>query len=103
MLHNITKPRPWIEGAQIIEDVFEDAQPLKRVEVKRQEWKKHWQVDTPEQMMNSQPWENRALQELEAALPPVRAEFVEQFGCWPVQAGTKLKTNCPFAASHSMV
>ena len=26
MLHNFTKPRPWIGGAHVIEDVFEDAQ-----------------------------------------------------------------------------
>ena len=34
MLHNITKPLPWIGGAQVIEDVIEVAQPLQRVEVK---------------------------------------------------------------------
>ena len=31
MLHNITKPRPWRGGAQVIADVSVDAQPLKRV------------------------------------------------------------------------
>ena len=53
MLHDMTKPRPG--GAQIIEDVFEDAQLLKRVEVRRQEWKEHWQHDTPQQMMEDKP------------------------------------------------
>ena len=43
-MHNITKPRPWRGGAEITEDVFEDAQPLKRVEVTRQEWTEHGQV-----------------------------------------------------------
>ena len=37
MLHNITKPRPWRGGAEVIEDVFEDAQPLKKVDIKRQD------------------------------------------------------------------
>ena len=35
MWHNISKPRPWRGGAQSVEDVFEGAQPLKRVEVTR--------------------------------------------------------------------
>ena len=78
MLHNITKPRPWIGGAQILEDVFEDAQPLKRAQVKRQEWKRHWQVDTPVQLMNEKHWENTALQDLEEALPPIRAEELQR-------------------------
>ena len=39
MLHNITKPRQWRGGTQVIEDVFEDAQPMETVEVKRQEWR----------------------------------------------------------------
>ena len=34
-----------------MEDVFKDAQPLKRLEVKRQQWKEHWQVDTSEQVL----------------------------------------------------
>ena len=38
MLHNITKRRPWRRGAQVIEDVFEVTQLLKKVEVKRREW-----------------------------------------------------------------
>ena len=39
MLHHITMARPWRGGAQIIEDVFDVAQPQNRVEVNRQEWK----------------------------------------------------------------
>ena len=35
MMHNITKPRHWRGGAQVTGDVFEDAQRLKRVEVKK--------------------------------------------------------------------
>ena len=32
--HHVTKPRPWRGGGgQLIGDVFEDARPLKRVEV----------------------------------------------------------------------
>ena len=56
-----------------MEDVFEDAQPLKRVEVKRQEWK-HLQVDTSEKGLIDNPWENEALHDLEETLSPTRAE-----------------------------
>ena len=38
MLHNITKPSPWRGGAHV-NDVFGDAEPLKRADEKRQEWK----------------------------------------------------------------
>ena len=62
MLHNITyMPRPWRGGAQVIEDVFEDVQSLKRAEIKRQDWREHWQVDT-EQKMDNTPRENVPLQ-----------------------------------------
>ena len=30
MLHNINKPLPWKGGAQVIEDFFDVAQPLKK-------------------------------------------------------------------------
>ena len=49
------EPRRWRGGAQVIEDVFEDAQFLKRVDVKWQEWKEHWQVERPEQVMDGKP------------------------------------------------
>ena len=55
MLPIITKPRRWRGGAQIIEDVSEDAQPLKRAKVKRQDWREQWQVDTPEPVMDDKP------------------------------------------------
>ena len=74
ILHNITKPRPWRGGAQVIENAFEDAQPLKRVEAKRQEWREQLQVDTREQLMDDKPWENDALHDLEKALPPLQTE-----------------------------
>ena len=51
-----------------MEDVFEDGQPLKKVKVKRRDWKEHWHVDTPEQVLDDKPWENEALQDLEEAL-----------------------------------
>ena len=41
MLHNIAKPLLWRGGTQVIEHVFEDAHPLKRVDVQRQEWKNY--------------------------------------------------------------
>ena len=50
MLHDITTPIPWKNRLQVIEDVSEDEQPLKSVEVKRNTWKFHWPVDTPEQI-----------------------------------------------------
>ena len=34
MLHSITKPLPRRRGVQVIQDVTEDAHPLKRFEVK---------------------------------------------------------------------
>ena len=74
MWHNIVKPRFWTRRAKVIDDFFEDATPLKKVEVKRQEWKEHWQVGTPEQVIDDKPCENEALQDLEEALPPMRAE-----------------------------
>ena len=58
MLHSITKPRSWRGGAQFIGDVFEDAQLSTTVKVKGQEWKEHWQVETPEQVMSDKPWEH---------------------------------------------
>ena len=76
-LTHITKPMWWRGGAQVLEDVFEDAQPLKRVEVKRQEWK-HLQVDTLEKGSIDNPWENEALHELEETLSPTRAEELKR-------------------------
>ena len=35
MLRRITKPLPWRGRGRVIEDVFEHAQPLKRVEFSR--------------------------------------------------------------------
>ena len=58
-----------------MEDVFVDTQLLKRVEVKRQEWK----AETPDQLTEAKPWKNKALQELEEALPPMRAEDFEKW------------------------
>ena len=55
MWNNITKPTPWRGGAQIMEEVFEDAQLLKRVEVKRPDREEHWQLDTPEAVINNKP------------------------------------------------
>ena len=40
----------------------EDAQPEKTVEVKRQDRKEHWQVDTPEQVMEDNPRKTRKRQ-----------------------------------------
>ena len=51
------------------------------VKVTRQEWKKHWQVDTPEQLMFDKPLENPALHELEEALPPMKAEELQRAAC----------------------
>ena len=61
-------------GAQVSENVFEDCQPLKRVELKRKAWKEHWQVDTPEQEVNDEQWKNEALEAWEEVLPPLRVE-----------------------------
>ena len=109
MLHKTTKPRLWRGGAQVIEDLFEYAQPVQRVEVKRQEQKEHLQADTPQQVLEDKPWENEALQDLELALPPMRTEvfkraassykarwfsFKGAFGC---QLG-KVRYNCGFLA-----
>ena len=66
MLHNLTKPRPWRGGSQVIEDVSE----LKRVEVKGQDWNEKRQVGTSEQMPEDTPWENSVSQDLEEALSP---------------------------------
>ena len=55
MLHKITQSTPWRGGAQIMEDVFEDAQLLNRVEVKTPDREEHWQVDTPEAVINNKP------------------------------------------------
>ena len=53
MLHNITEPRG---GAQVIEDVFEDAQLF-------EEGEEHCHVDTPEQMMmDDTPWGKRSVE-----------------------------------------
>ena len=46
MVHSITKPPPW---RGVIEDVTEDAQLKKKVELKREEWRGHWQIGTPQQ------------------------------------------------------
>ena len=91
MLHNITKPRPWRGGAEVIEDVFEDAQPLKKVDVKRQKWRDHWQVDTPEQRMDdkqrvggSQSFQRGTTESckgLRNARPLPAAKFLEYFAC----------------------
>ena len=74
LLHSISKPRPQRGGVKVIEDVFDDTQLLTRVEVKWQEWKDPWQVDTSEQLKDDKPWENDALQELVEVLPPMTAE-----------------------------
>ena len=46
----------------------------KRGGVKKQEWKGHWQVDTPEQLLENKPRDSGALQDVEEALPPMKAE-----------------------------
>ena len=75
MCNNIDKPRPWRGRAQVIEDVFQGAQPMKRVEVQRWRWREHWQVDTPEQIMDDKLWEIVGLQDLEEALPLMRTVY----------------------------
>ena len=77
MLHSITTPRPWTAGAQVIEDVFEDARQLKRV-VKRQHWKDHWQVNTPEPLIENTPWKNKDLQDAEEAFLHTKAEELKR-------------------------
>ena len=64
---------PW-SATQVLEGVSEDAQPLPRVEVKRQEGKTHRQVDTPEQFMEDKPWKNESLRGQEEALPTMEAQ-----------------------------
>ena len=39
-------PVPWRRGLQVLEDVVDDAEPLKRVEDKRREWRRHWHRGT---------------------------------------------------------
>ena len=45
--------------------------------MKRQDWKEHWQVDTPEQVANDMLWKSRALQDLVEALPPMKSEKLQ--------------------------
>ena len=78
MLHSITKTAVLEGGARVIEDVFEDAQPLRRVEIQRQEWKRHWQVDRLEEFLENKPWKNDALQNQEETLPPMPAEELKR-------------------------
>ena len=81
---------PW-SATQVLEGVSEDAQPLPRVDVKRQEGKTHRQVDTPEQFMETsrgrmnhsevrrkrfQPWQLRSSRLLQAVTK--RAQVLEQ-------------------------
>ena len=77
LLHHITKPRPWRGGAQVLVDVFEDAHPLKRVEVIRQEWKEHWQVDAPEQVLESGSMWSLANSEKHVVVLPFSEECLE--------------------------
>ena len=77
MLHSITTPRPWTAGAQVIEDVFVDVRQLKRV-VKRQHWKDHWQVNTPEPLIENTPWKNKDLQDAEEAFLHTKAEELKR-------------------------
>ena len=41
LLHKITKPTAWREGAQILKKEEEDVRLLDRCETKRKEWAKH--------------------------------------------------------------
>ena len=87
LLHNSTKRSPWMEGAQTLEDVFDDAQPLNRVEVKKQSGRSIWQEETPEQGMDDKPWKERALQELKEAFSSMSLR-------WPVVADVNTPLPC---------
>ena len=42
--------------------MYDDADPLKRVEEKRQERSKPWQIGTVAQKLDDKPWKNQELQ-----------------------------------------
>ena len=53
-LHRITKPAAWSGGLQVLEELEEDAKPMKRCEDKREEWAKHWRCDSELQRRGGQ-------------------------------------------------
>ena len=78
MLHTITKPRPWRGGAHVSEDVFEDAQTLKRVEVEEARVEGTLAGRYARTSDRPQALDNRALQDLEEALLPMKAEELKR-------------------------
>ena len=71
-LHKVTKPTLRRGCIQILEEVYDDADHLKRLEEKRQESSKHWQISTEAQKLEDKQWKNIQLWEKDEVLPPKR-------------------------------
>ena len=65
-LHTVTRPTLRRGRCiQILGEVCDDADPLKRVEEQRKEWSKQWQIGTEAQKPDDNPWKNIGLRERE--------------------------------------
>ena len=65
-LHTVTRPTLRRGRCiQILGEVCDDADPLKRVQEQRKEWRKQWQIDTEAQKPDDNPWKNIGLREKE--------------------------------------
>ena len=62
---------------RLIGDEEEDAQPIKRCDVQRNEWKKHRECDSEMQKMENMPWTNQKIRDEEDTLPRLDGKTLE--------------------------
>ena len=58
--HMVTQPTLWRGGIQILEEVFDGADPLRKVQEIRHAWSNHWQIGTEAQKLDAKPWKIRS-------------------------------------------
>ena len=55
-VHTITKPAAWRGGLQVVEELEEDPEHMKKCEEKEKEWAKHCQCGSVAQGMEDKLW-----------------------------------------------
>ena len=68
----------WRGGLQVLEDLEEDAERMRRCEEKRKERARHWQCDSDVQSAEERPWRNEELTNLEEGVPQLKEESLQR-------------------------
>ena len=77
MLHQVTKPTPWMGGASLLATPEEDAPKEARIWIKFKEWHHHWQVGHEVQSQDK-PCESLHLREQDEALAPLKVGMLRK-------------------------